>query len=924
MDEYTLNYVRQCLDAYSEDIRLVDDEDENTCIKETEQLREDFIFCMSTLTKLNPELFQLNFPDYLSDEEAKALKDRLRRNAGHKYSIPFLPIACKLTDVVNQETIETPVFVPWQDENNGFQNFVINYSSEMKADAQSFVNNLVMNMLLGLPAKSVNLNIFDFNMTGMTDLFTVNLDPMLYHDEIVLNDETASRRLKSLLEHMTSVMKKYGNLAAFNNRNKEVAMPYEIVILNCYPYNYDNYMPQLLPLFENGAKCGIYFIVLNNTDYSLRDKEERSLLDIENYQEIDAELSDDDDDDFEKLIEYTPFSGSALLSKVCFDYLREECEKVPKREILKQDFNAVANAAYEPVLSEISVIIGMDLEKKEEVTVRFNSGDYIHAFILGQSGSGKSVLLNNIITSAINKYSPEDLMLYLMDFKGVEFNRYRGVKHTKAVLVDNSDPQMTLEILRELKEENRKRVKLWQLEGVNNIDGYNRKHPDDRLPQVLFVADECQVMFSKPDGRASSYEIQREIAAILNIIATQGRSQGIHMLLATQTLDETDISGQILKNLTECFLLMCAPSDSNLLVPDSGDLTARQPTGECCYYHKKELMAHVQTFYAKDEELETAIEASQKKAEKNASNGGAYFRGSAMFELDEAEQERIRPVIADCPTAAIGHNIGLRGDLTLVKLQRDFSENILFFGVNKEEQTVGVTLNALLSLILSYQQMGEICDFKVIDCTNKKDSRYRRLLESMQSDGLCQIVERSESGALLQRIVDNLCSQSAMPTVIAIIGSERFAEMKRKSPLPSFSGSPASSADDDDIIGFDMGAMDAVFDDSSNDMDVSKIKTYPDALKFILDEGPMQGVHVLLQVDKPENILFEGEYCTEATDKFHHKVILKSENKYIAPLRFSTDIDVEALGEDEERLRAYYYPENGEPQLFTPYLMPKL
>ena len=39
-------------------------------------------------------------------------------------------------------------------------------------------------------------------------------------------------------------------------------------------------------------------------------------------------------------------------------------------------------------------------------------------------------------------------MLYLMDFKGVEFNRYKGAKHTKAVLVDNSDAQMTLEVLR--------------------------------------------------------------------------------------------------------------------------------------------------------------------------------------------------------------------------------------------------------------------------------------------------------------------------------------------------------------------------------------------------------------------------------------------------------------------------------------------
>ena len=141
--------------------------------------------------------------------------------------------------------------------------------------------------------------------------------------------------------------------------------------------------------------------------------------------------------------------------------------------------------------------------------------------IVGESGSGKSVLLNNIISSAILKYSPEDLMLYLMDFKGVEFNKYRGVKHTKAVLVDNSDPQMTLEVLRELKEENKKRVKLWQKEGVSNIDGYNKKYPENRLPQVLFVADECQVMFRRSTG-STDIAIQREIAEILDIIATQG------------------------------------------------------------------------------------------------------------------------------------------------------------------------------------------------------------------------------------------------------------------------------------------------------------------------------------------------------------------------------------------------------------------
>ena len=111
-----------------------------------------------------------------------------------------------------------------------------------------------------------------------------------------------------------------------------------------------------------------------------------------------------------------------------------------------------------------------------------------------------------------------------------------------------------------------------------------------------------------------------------------------------------------------------------------------------------------------------------------------------------------------------------------------------------------------------------------------------------------------------------------------------------------------------------------VKEENQEEQDV--VKTFPEALRFILDEGPTQGVHVLLQTDKPTNILFE-DYPSETVAMFKHKVILRSENKYLTPMRFSVDIDVEVLGDEEERLRAFYYPEDGGPRLFTPYIIIK-
>lgn len=616
----------------------------------------------------------------------------------------------------------------------------------------------------------------------------------------------------------------------------------------------------------------------------------------------------------------------------------EVAKKNARPSALKQDFHQLESTPYESVTSEISVTVGLDVNDKHPVTVRFNSGDYIHAFILGQSGSGKSVLLNNIISSAILKYSPEDLMLYLMDFKGVEFNKYRGVKHTKAVLVDNSDPQMTLEVLRELKEENKKRVKLWQKEGVSNIDGYNKKYPENRLPQVLFVADECQVMFRRSTG-STDIAIQREIAEILDIIATQGRSQGIHMLLATQQLDETDISGQILKNLTECFLLMSAPGDAERLVPDSSDLTSKQMTGLACYYHKKELQSQVQTFFATNDELTSAISAAQQKASALPGNGEHYFSGSSMFTIDEEEKNRFFDADTKYPTAFIGHDIGMKSELTAIPLPRDFCENILFFGANKEGQTAGVAVSALQSLTI----VNPMFNVKVIDCYDNPNAKYRELLEKMQADGLCEIIERRNSGELLRQLANDISKQQGQETILLILGSERFAEMKRNSPLVS-NGATTINSDKGFDISSGVVSMDFFCDDNGDtsafteqieqqaqiyatfgdgdDTADDVVKTFPEALRFILDEGPTQGVHILLQTDKPTNILFE-DYPSETVAMFKHKVILRSENKYLTPMRFSVDIDVEVLGDEEERLRAFYYPEDGGPQLFTPYIIIK-
>ena len=743
--------------------------------------------------------------------------------------------------------------------------------------------------------------------------------------------ELLNETYASVIERMSSIRcAGKSNLVELNESlGDDARLKYQFFILADFPgFMNMEVINRLTQIIEAGSKAGVFVLMSFDMNANIVDTSSFAPFNpqrlLSNMQVLVPQgnsfvFRNSGHDEVINRFNYIPDSVPMSMDEVdyCLQQIDKHVEVAKKRvkpSIIKQDFESLEGTKYEPCMSEISVSVGLDIQDKHQVTLRFNSGDYIHGFILGQSGSGKSVLLNNIITSAILKYSPQDLMLYLMDFKGVEFNRYKGLKHTKAVLVDNSDSQMTLEVLRELKEENKRRVKLWQKENVSNIDGYNKKYPNNRLPQVLFVADECQVMFKEATNGVERV-ISQEISEILNIIATQGRSQGIHMLLATQQLDETNISGQILKNLTECFLLMSAPSDSDRLVPDSSDLTSKQKTGLACYYHKKELQSQLQTYYANNEELENAISVAQKKAESLPGNGEHYFCGSSLFYLDQ-DKEAIVHSGYDYPVALAGRNIGINAGVTAIPLRKDFMEHILFWGANKQEQTTGVLINSFISLILSYQAQGISADFVVVDCLPAIGSRYKKVLAELEVKGLCRLVERQNSGRLLKGLVDDIKMDFVTPTVLAIIGSERFIEMKRKMPLEQNS---SSVIEDDGIIGFDMGSLDIMSD--SQEVNTNNM-TYPQALMYILEEGPMHGIHVLLQVDKPSNILFGDEYDVEAAMKFRHKIILKSENKYLNPFRFSQDIDVEQLSDEEERMRAYYYPDGDPPQLFTPFQMP--
>lgn len=155
----------------------------------------------------------------------------------------------------------------------------------------------------------------------------------------------------------------------------------------------------------------------------------------------------------------------------------------------------------------------------------------VHGLIGGTSGSGKSTLLHDIIINGAWLYSPDELQFVLLDFKSVEFGIYSSLPHVR-VLSTKSDREYGSNVLAYITKEIENRKKLFGR--VSSIEEYNNdKH---HVPRLLVIIDEFHNMFVSEGviGDLHESNITLQINKDFNKILKEGRSFGVHLLLATQ------------------------------------------------------------------------------------------------------------------------------------------------------------------------------------------------------------------------------------------------------------------------------------------------------------------------------------------------------------------------------------------------------
>ena len=205
----------------------------------------------------------------------------------------------------------------------------------------------------------------------------------------------------------------------------------------------------------------------------------------------------------------------------------------------------------------IGFAIGKDIAGSSVVG---NLSKMPHLLIAGQTGSGKSAMMNTLLTSLLYRCSPSELKLILVDPKQVEFTPYYDIPHLLTPVI--TEPEKCISALKWAVAEMERRLRAFSAVSKRNIAEYNLITQDEKMPYVVIVIDELADLMMMA---------ARDVEALIVRIAQKARAAGIHLVLATQRPSVDVITGLIKANIPARIAFTTASQiDSRTIIDQMG------------------------------------------------------------------------------------------------------------------------------------------------------------------------------------------------------------------------------------------------------------------------------------------------------------------------------------------------------------------
>ncbi len=442
---------------------------------------------------------------------------------------------------------------------------------EHEKDGQ-FLREMLMRLLSSAPLVQLEVILIDaLSLGGIFNLARRLLDKnndFIYQKRILTESKEIEEALKHLYEYLkVNLQEKLAGYKDFAHYNEEATdrLPLKALFLSGVDALSQNALYYLEKIMRFGSKNGVLSFVNLESE-----KNNKSAEDLKKHAEFFRDTTS-----FErfKYLNVEVINDQGIKSQHMKDFADKikayyKQKKEVKREL--KDLQKDEKFWTESSQFKVSVPVGWDINHKE---VCFEIGnEQNHTLICDHSGSGKSNFLHVLIQNLAFYYAHNEVQLFLLDYKeGVEFNAYVAdtpLEHARLVSVASSI-SYGITFLKWLCDEMQKRAELFKQFNVKDLSDY-RKH--EKMPRLIVVIDEFQVLFS--DNKST-----KAVEGHLNTLLKKGRSYGVHLVLATQTMRGTDINPSFKAQIANRIALPMDADDSAKILDDDAACELVRPEG---------------------------------------------------------------------------------------------------------------------------------------------------------------------------------------------------------------------------------------------------------------------------------------------------------------------------------------------------------
>ena len=739
---------------------------------------------------------------------------------------------------------------------------------EGRDQAVEALQTVMFRLLTSLPPGRVRFLIVDPVGLGQNFATFMNLadyDEALVGSRIWTEATHIEQRLADLTGHMENVIQKYlrnryATISEYNTYAGEVAEPFRVLVVANFPANFTTEAARrLVSIAQSGPRCGVSTLISIDTRQTVPKGFE--LADLERcgenleWNEGRFHWRDEDFAPYPLTLDHLPENVD-----FCNRILHQVGEGAKNAQRVEVPFEFIAPTPEQwwkgSTRQGVSVPLGRAGATRRQL-MELGKGTSQHVLIVGKTGSGKSTLLHALITNLALFYSPDEVELYLVDFKkGVEFKTYasHGLPHARVVAIE-SEREFGLSVLQRLDVELQGRGERFRAAGAQDLNSYRQALPEARSPRVLLIVDEFQEFFVEDD------RIAHEAGQLLDRLVRQGRAFGMHILLGSQTIGGAfSLARSTIDQMAVRIALQCSEADAALILSDDNSaarLLSRP--GEAIYNNANGLVEGNDPFQvvwlseAQREQYLLRIHELAEERPLKPRPPAVVFEGNAA--ADVTKNDLLNRVLAAPPTreeilargelAWLGEAMAI-DELTAAVFRRQNGSNLLIVG-QQPEAAMGMLTTGVISLAAHSRPMANGVStprFYVVDGNQPDSPRSGPLARLPEVAGeAMRVVGWRELASVLQELTAELDrrqkgSIADAPAVYLILyGLQRMRDLRK--------------AEDD----FGFGRAE------------EKPATPDKQLTALLREGSALGIHTLVWCDTLNNLqrAFDRQTMRELT-----------------------------------------------------------